>query len=246
MTKYKSESILPYNKEDKKSTQVRKMFDSIAPAYDLLNRTMTWGIDKRWRKTAVNMLRHYAPQQILDIATGTGDLVFLMNQVLNPKKITGADLSEGMLQIARKKATNLKSWENIIFENQDCLHLTYKNEQFDAITVAYGVRNFEDLDKGFSEMYRVLRPGGVLLVIELSTPEKFPFRQLYHLYSGYIIPILGRFLSKDKKAYTYLPKSIKGVPQGNNMLKVFHDAGFKNTKYKKLTFGVCSIYIGEK
>ena len=143
MTKYKAESILPYNKEDKKSTQVRKMFDSIAPAYDLLNRTMTWGIDKRWRKTAVNMLRHYAPQQILDIATGTGDLVFLMNQVLNPKKITGADLSEGMLQIARKKATNLKSWENIIFENQDCLHLTYKNEQFDAITVAYGVRNFE-------------------------------------------------------------------------------------------------------
>ncbi|MCH5328076.1 MAG: bifunctional demethylmenaquinone methyltransferase/2-methoxy-6-polyprenyl-1,4-benzoquinol methylase UbiE [Coprobacter sp.] len=246
MTKYKAESILPYNGQEKKSVQIRQMFDAIAPSYDLLNRTMTWGIDRRWRKTAVKMLRTHAPEQILDIATGTGDLAFLMHRMLHPERITGADLSEGMLKIAQEKAAALGLQEDIVFENQDCLHLTYPDATFDAVTVAYGVRNFEELDRGFQEMYRVLRPGGILQVIELSTPEQFPFRQLYRFYSGTIIPVMGRLLSKDKKAYSYLPQSIAGVPQGEQMLDIFRRAGFQNARCTKLTFGVCSVYTGEK
>lgn len=246
MNKYKAENILPYNESESKSTQVRKMFDSIAPAYDKLNRIMTFGIDRRWRKEAVKILCSYAPQYILDIATGTGDLAFLLNRSLRAEKIIGADISEGMLEIAREKTKKYGFERDMKFECQDCLSLTYEDNTFNAITVAYGVRNFENLDKGFSEMYRVLAPEGILMVIELSTPQKFPLKQFYNLYSRYFIPFVGSLISKDKKAYTYLPKSVAVVPQGKEMLKVFQNAGFKNTRYKQMTFGICTIYVGEK
>ena len=246
MTKYKAEEILPYDKQKEKTEQVRDMFDSIAPAYDFMNRAMTFGIDKWWRNVAVKMLAPYSPKRILDVATGTGDLAILLNRQLSPDYILGIDLSDGMLSIARQKASAQGLSDKIKFEVQDCLELKPEDDSFDAVTVAYGVRNFEHLELGFAEMYRVLRPGGVLSVIELSTPEKTPYKQLYKFYSFTLIPAVGRLVSKDKGAYSYLPRSIAAVPQGDAMLEIFKRAGFTRTRCRKLTFGACSIYMGEK
>ena len=243
---YKAEGIKPYDEETDKTTQVREMFDSIAPAYDTMNRTMTLGIDRWWRRVAVKMLRRYSHRRILDVATGTGDLALLLDERLNPDCVVGIDLSEGMLDIARKKCSERNLQEKIVFEKQDCLSLTFPDARYDAVTVAFGVRNFQRLQQGFSEMYRVLTPGGVLMVIELSTPRRFPFDVLYRFYAHRIIPCLGRLFSRDKQAYMYLPRSIEAVPQGDEMLSIFRSVGFGEVYYRRLTWGVCSIYVGKK
>ncbi len=243
---YKAEEIKPYNDETDKTSQVRDMFDSIAPAYDFMNRAMTLGIDRWWRRVAVKMLRRYPHRSILDVATGTGDLVLLLDRKLHPERVVGIDLSEGMLGIAREKAVKHGAGERIQFEVQDCLSMTFPAQSFDAVTVAYGVRNFEHLEEGFCEMYRVLNPRGVLCVIELSTPEHFPFKQLYKFYTYTLIPFIGRLVSKDSRAYSYLPRSVAAVPQGETMLEIFRRAGFQRCYCRKLTFGACTIYMGEK
>ena len=242
----KAEEVKPYDQDAAKTGQVREMFNSIAPAYDVMNRMMTMGIDTIWRRKAVDMLRDYNPRRILDVATGTGDLAFLIDQRLKPDTLLGIDLSEGMLSVAREKAAERGVADRVSFAIEDCLSLSLPDNSYDAITVAYGVRNFENLKQGFAEMYRVLSPGGVLCVIELSTPEHFPFRQLYKFYTYTIIPLVGRIISRDKQAYSYLPRSVAAVAQGEEMLDIFRSVGFKNCHLRRLTFGACTIYMGEK
>lgn len=242
----KAEEVKPYDQDAAKTGQVREMFNSIAPAYDVMNRMMTMGIDTIWRRKAVDMLRDYNPRRILDVATGTGDLAFLIDQRLKPDTLLGIDLSEGMLSVAREKAAERGVADRVSFAIEDCLSLSLPDNSYDAITVAYGVRNFENLKQGFAEMYRVLSPGGVLCVIELSTPEHFPFRQLYKFYTYTIIPLVGRIISRDRQAYSYLPRSVAAVAQGEEMLDIFRSVGFKNCRLRRLTFGACTIYMGEK
>ncbi len=240
------ETILPYESGESKDIQVRRMFDAIAPVYDRMNRLMTFGLDRGWRRKALKMLRAYHPRTILDVATGTGDLPFMMQRLLDGPSVTGIDLSEGMLSVARRKCREQGLSEVIRFEQQDCLALTFADNCFDAVTVAFGVRNFQYLRQGFAEMYRVLKPGGVLMVIELSVPTRFPVHQLYELYTHGVIPLLGKLLSHDKQAYTYLPRSVDAVPQGEEMLSIFRSVGFGKTFCRRLTLGVCTIYIGQK
>lgn len=239
-----AEKITPYGDSESKTGQVRQMFDSIAPAYDFMNRAMTMGIDKWWRRVAVKMLAKSSPKTILDIATGTGDLALLLHRKLHPEKIVGLDLSEGMLKIAKEKAA--KAGADIEFEQGDSLAMRFEDDSFDAITVAYGVRNFEHLEQGYREMHRVLRPGGVLVVIELATPVNPIVRPLYNLYTRHIIPWAGRSISKDRRAYSYLPESIAAVPQRDNMLQLMRNAGFGECSYKAMTFGTCIIYMASK
>ena len=244
--KYRSETILPYNNEERKGSQIKRMFDTIATNYDQLNHTLSFGIDKIWRRKGVATLKPYAPKTILDIATGTGDLAILMYQKLHPEKIIGADISEGMMNVGKQKVEAKGLSPYITFEYQDCTELTYADNSFDAITASFGVRNFENTAKGLTEMCRVLNPGGRLMILEFSTPEHFPMKQLYNLYSHTIIPIVGRYLSKQKEAYNYLPESIKVVPQGKVMTDLLTSCGFKDAKVKTLTFGICSLYTGTK
>ena len=245
MARYDSEAVLPYNQEEQKTTQVKRLFDDIADKYDLLNHILSFNIDKLWRKRGIAYLRPFAPKTILDIATGTGDLAIAMCQKLHPDHITGADLSEVMMEVARKKVAKAGCSEGISFDQQDCLALTYSDNTFDAVTAAFGVRNFEDIEKGIGEMYRVMRTGGHLMLLELSTPERFPMRQLYQLYSK-LIPLVGKAVSKKKSAYDYLPASIKAVPQGKVMTNILTRQGFKEAKAQILTFGICSLYTGTK
>ena len=240
------ETVLPYGAGESKDVQVRRMFDTIAPVYERMYLLMTFGLDRGWRRVALKMLRAYNPRKILDVATGTGDLPFMMSEMFDCPDITGIDLSEGMLDIARKKCSERNLQEKIVFEKQDCLSLTFPDARYDAVTVAFGVRNFQRLQQGFSEMYRVLTPGGVLMVIELSTPRRFPFDVLYRFYAHCIIPCLGRLFSRDKQAYMYLPRSIEAVPQGDEMLSIFRSVGVGEVYYRRLTWGVCSIYVGKK
>ncbi len=240
------EKILPYNDEEGKKIQVQRMFDSIAGTYDQLNHTLSFGIDKIWRRKGIAFLRTFSPQTILDIATGTGDLAISMQQKLKANQIIGADISEGMMNVGRKKVAEAGLSDCITFEQQDCTALTYADNSFDAVTAAFGVRNFEDIEQGLTEMYRVLKPGGHLMILELSTPEHFPMKQLYRIYSKVIIPNIGRLFSKENVAYSYLPASIKVVPQGKKMEGLLEKQGFKNARAKELTFGICSLYTATK
>lgn len=244
--KYQSENVLPYGEEEQKGTQIRRMFNSIAQRYDLLNRTLSLGFDKGWRRKGVSFLKPFHPKTIVDIATGTGDLAILMHEMLHPDKIIGADISEGMMDIGRIKVEAKGLSNEISFEQQDCMNLTYETNTFDAVTAAFGVRNFEKIENGITEMYRILKPGGQIMILELSTPETFPMKQLYKIYSHTVIPIMGRCLSKQKEAYNYLPQSIKVVPQGAVMAELLTRCGFKNAEYKTYTFGICSLYTGTK
>ena len=241
-----AEKINPYNDTDSKTAQVEQMFDSIAPAYDFMNRAMTFGIDKLWRAKAVRMLAKSAPKRILDIATGTGDLALLLRRKLKPQSIIGVDLSQGMIAIAQQKALKAGVADEVTFERGDCLNLRFADNSFDAITVAYGVRNFEHLDRGYAEMHRVLAPGGRLCVIELSTPTNRLVQPLDNFYTRRIIPFVGRGISNDPRAYTYLPESIAAVAQGNDMLELMRGAGFDECSFTPLTFGVCTIYFATK
>lgn len=243
---YGAEEIRPYKSEEQKTVQVRRMFDTIAFAYDKLNRLLSLGFDKGWRKKGIAYLKPFAPQLILDIATGTGDLAIAMRRRLGAEKVIGADISEGMMNIGREKAREAGYADSISFEQQDCLALTYADNTFDAATAAFGVRNFEDIEQGISEMFRVLKPGGHIMILELSSPEYFPMKQLFSIYSKIVIPNMGKLISKEKAAYDYLPSSIKVVPQGRVMTGILDRAGFKETRYRTFTLGVCTMYTGTK
>ena len=243
---YPQENVKPYNEEEKKSVQVERMFDNIAPAYDQLNHTLSWGIDKSWRRKAINWLKPFHPQRMMDVATGTGDFAIQACRVLNPEELIGTDISEGMMNVGRQKVKDAGLEGRISFAKEDCTALSFPDKRFDAITVAFGVRNFEDLDKGLQEMHRVLDNGGKLVILELSEPEWFPMKQLYALYSKVVIPTLGKLLSKDRCAYTYLPQSIKAFPQGEFMKDIILKAGFKEAGFKRLTLGICTLYTATK
>ena len=242
---YKQEEIKPYH-EGEKAQQVEQMFDNIAPTYDTLNHRLSWDIDKGWRKKAIRQLTPHKPQTMLDIATGTGDFAILSAQMLRPKKLIGADISEGMMEIGRRKVKQLVLQDTISFAKEDCLNLSYADNTFDAITAAFGIRNFANLDKGLSEMCRVLKPGGHLSIVELTTPVSFPMKQLFHIYSHTVLPVYGRMISKDTSAYSYLTKTIEAFPQGEMMQEILHQAGFKEATFKRLTFGICTMYFATK
>jgi demethylmenaquinone methyltransferase/2-methoxy-6-polyprenyl-1,4-benzoquinol methylase len=229
-----------------KKEKVREMFDNIAPTYDKLNHRLSWDIDKGWRKKAIKALAPYQPQSLLDIATGTGDFAILAAQMLQPKRLVGADISEGMMEIGRQKVKALGLDDVVTFEKEDCLHLSYNSDTFDAVTAAFGIRNFADLDAGLREMYRVLKPGGHLSIIELTTPVTFPMKQLFHIYSHTVLPIYGRLISKDTSAYSYLTKTIEAFPQGERMMDILMKAGFAEASFKRLTFGICTMYLATK
>ena len=240
------EHIKPYDGERPKTEQVEQMFDSIAPAYDFMNRAMTFGIDRRWRRIAVDMVARNPHDRILDIATGTGDLAMLLARRTRATHITGLDLSEGMIDIGRRKIERAGLAGRIELICGDSLAMPFDSGSFDAITVAYGVRNFADLLAGYREMARVLKPGGTLTVIELSTPASPVVRPFYRLYTRHIIPLMGRMVSKDVRAYSYLPESIAAVPQRADMTALMEQAGFTDTAWRTLTFGTCAIYTGRR
>ena len=242
---YDQEVIKPYG-EGEKAQQVEQMFDNIAPSYDKLNHRLSWNIDKGWRRKAIQRLAPYKPQTLLDIATGTGDFAILAAEMLRPQKLVGADISEGMMEIGRQKIRE-KGLDNIIsFEKEDCTALSYPEATFDAVTAAFGIRNFADLDTGLREMCRVLKTGGHLSIVELTTPVKFPMKQLFHLYSHTVLPVYGRLISKDTSAYSYLTKTIEAFPQGERMTDILKQAGFKEATFKRLTFGICTMYFATK
>ena len=243
---YPQEKIKPYSTEGKKSVQVEQMFDHIAPAYDRLNHTLSLHIDKYWRRKAIQMLKPFSPHRILDVATGTGDFAIQAAQLLQPEFLLGIDISDGMMQIGKEKVKEAGLEKNIHFLKDDCTQLSLTSSQFDAITVAFGIRNFEDLDAGLSEMYRVLKEAGHLVILELSEPQLFPMKQLYQVYSKVVIPTIGRIFSKDRKAYHYLPESIKSFPQGEVMTGIIRKAGFREVRFKRLTFGISTLYFATK
>lgn len=243
---YEQEKIKPYGTEGHKREQVEKMFDNISSTYDLLNHSLSWGIDKGWRKKSIDALRPYQPQHILDVATGTGDFAILAAKRLQPKELTGADISEGMMNIARRKVKALGLEHIIQFQKEDCGQLSFPDNTFDAVTVAYGVRNFEDLDQGLRELQRVLKPEGHLLIVELCAPNRFPMKQLFKLYSKIIMPTVGRLISKDASAYTYLPATMEAFPQGEVMQNILKKAGFRSVTFKRFTFGICTMYLATK
>lgn len=222
------------------------MFDSIAHSYDLLNHTLSFGIDKHWRRAAINSLKPYSPKNMLDVATGTGDFAILAARMLKPTSLLGVDISEGMMAVAREKVKAAGLNDIIAFQKEDCLGLTFNDNTFDAITVAYGIRNFEDLDKGLREMHRVLRPGGRLVVIELTSPVRFPMKQLFYLYSHVLMPVAGKVISRDGAAYAYLPATMEAFPQGEEMEVILKKAGFRSVSFKRFTFGLSTMYLAEK
>lgn len=243
---YKQERIKPYDGDERKGKQVERMFDGIAHSYDALNHTLSFGIDRRWRKAAIDSLRHFAPRDILDVATGTGDFAILAARELKPCRVLGVDLSEGMMSVGRKKVDEAGLSEVIMFRKEDCLHLSIQDNAFDALTVAYGIRNFEDLDAGLREMCRVLQPGGRLVIIELTAPVRFPMKQLFYFYSHVFMPLVGKLISRDNRAYTYLPATMEAFPQGEEMCGILQRAGFVDVAFRRFTFGLSTLYTAEK
>ena len=243
---YQQETITPYGTNGDKAAQVEQMFDNIAPAYDKLNHRLSWNIDRGWRRKAINQLAPYAPKTLLDVATGTGDFAIMAAWMLRPQQLVGADISEGMMQIGREKVAREGLQQVIRFDKEDCLHLSYADSTFDAVTSAFGIRNFSDLDGGLREMWRVLKPGGHLSIVELTTPVTFPMKQLFSLYSHTVLPLYGRIVSKDPSAYTYLTRSIEAFPQGEQMTGILARAGFNDTHFRRLTCGICTLYTATK
>lgn len=243
---YQQEIITPYNKDERKGAQVEKMFDNIAPTYDRLNHTLSLGIDRLWRNRAIDSLKPFSPQNILDIATGTGDFAILAAKRLKPKHIIGADISLEMMEIATHKVNQLVLERIISFQREDCMSLTFSDNTFDAVTVAYGARNFESLDKGLSEILRVLKPGGHLLMLELASPKSSPMKQLFWIYSRLVIPLVGWLFSRDVKAYNYLTDSVNAFPQGEIMESILRQNGFYKVRWKRFTYGICTMYLARK
>lgn len=242
---YEQESIKPYNSGEK-GKQVEEMFNNIAPTYDTLNHRLSWDIDKGWRKKAIAQLQPFSPRHILDIATGTGDFAILAARMLTPEKLIGADISERMMDIGRQKVKRARLEQIISFEKEDCLQLSYPENSFDAVTAAFGIRNFPDLDRGLKEIFRVLKPGGHLSIVELTSPVAFPMKQLFKVYSHTVLPIYGRLVSRDDSAYRYLTATIEAFPQGEQMVGILKKAGFSEARFERLTFGICTMYLATK
>ncbi len=238
--------VNPYKDLDKgKKVQVALMFNNIASKYDFLNHFLSLGIDKLWRKKAIKMLQSHQPKRMLDIATGTGDFAIAALK-LNPDSVVGIDISTEMLAVGREKIDKKGLGHKIQLFEGDSENIQFENESFDVITVAFGVRNFENLEKGICEMHRVLNKGGKLVVLEFSKPRRFPIKQIYNFYFFKILPFLGRFVSKDASAYTYLPESVDNFPDGDKFVEICKTCGFKSVLEQRLSFGVASIYVGTK
>jgi demethylmenaquinone methyltransferase/2-methoxy-6-polyprenyl-1,4-benzoquinol methylase len=244
-----AQPVTPYNDTEEKKTQVARMFDNIAPRYDFLNHLFSLGIDHLWRRKAVMTLaRHFAqknsdaPQRVLDVATGTGDFAVSAAKRLPAAQIVGYDLSEGMLEVGRVKMTKLGLSNRVQMQQGDAEHMPFESASFDALTVAFGIRNFQDLRAGLSEMHRVLTPGGLGLILEFSKPTAFPIKQIFHLYFRFIMPTIGRWVSKDAAAYTYLPESVAAFPEGEAMHAIMSDIGFDSCRIHRLTGGIASLY----
>ncbi|WP_207422433.1 bifunctional demethylmenaquinone methyltransferase/2-methoxy-6-polyprenyl-1,4-benzoquinol methylase UbiE [Desertivirga brevis] len=241
------QTVTPYN-DDKatKKEQVATMFNNISKTYDFLNHFLSLGIDIIWRKKAIGELKKDQPQNILDVATGTGDFAFEALQILKPEKITGVDISQGMLDIAQQKILKRGLQHKFEVRLGDSEKLLFDDSSFDAVTVAYGVRNFENLEKGLSDMLRVLKPGGKAVILEFSKPRTFPIKQLYSFYFHYVTPAVGKIFSKDNSAYKYLPESVEAFPDGKRFTELMEKVGYRETKNRPLAFGICSIYTGIK
>jgi demethylmenaquinone methyltransferase/2-methoxy-6-polyprenyl-1,4-benzoquinol methylase len=239
-------SVTPYKDQTtSKKEQVTHMFDAIAPKYDLINQLLSMGIHKSWRKKSIQLLRTQQPRMILDVATGTADFA-IEAMKLKPEKITGVDISAGMLKLGQGKINKLQLQNKIELKLADSESLPFSDNSFDAITVGFGVRNFEHLEQGIRDMYRVLKPGGSLVILEFSKPRIFPVKQLYKFYFKYITPFIGKIFSKDNSAYRYLPESVNAFPDGADFLNVLIKAGLKESKVISLSFGIASIYISKK
>lgn len=239
-------TVVPYKQDSStKKVQVAKMFDNISSDYDFLNHFLSLGIDIAWRKKAIKLLKPIQPKVILDVATGTGDFAIEALR-LKPEKVIGVDISDGMLSVGRQKIKNRKLDGIIELRNGDSEKLPFGENNFDAVIVAFGVRNFENLKTGLGEMLRVVRPGGMVVILEFSKPAKFPLKQLYNFYFKFVLPKIGRWVSKDSSAYTYLPESVQAFPDGERFVQILNQLGYKNTRCKPLTFGISSLYIGTK
>jgi demethylmenaquinone methyltransferase/2-methoxy-6-polyprenyl-1,4-benzoquinol methylase len=238
--------VVPYKDQSKsKKEQVANMFNTISPQYDFLNHLLSGGIDIIWRKKAIKLLQNKGIKTMLDIATGTGDFAIEALKI-KPEKIVGVDISEGMLSVGIEKIQKMGLEKTIQLQKGDSEKLPFSDNSFDAVIVSFGVRNFENLQKGLSDMFRVTKPGGYCLVLEFSNPRTFPMKQLYTFYSKYCLPFLGKMISKDPSAYTYLPESVKAFPDGPDFIQIFKSVGYSETNWIPMTGGICSIYIGQK
>jgi demethylmenaquinone methyltransferase / 2-methoxy-6-polyprenyl-1,4-benzoquinol methylase len=237
--------VKPYNKEASKKNEVRAMFNNIARNYDFLNHFLSFGIDVLWRKKLIKLLRGYQPASVLDIATGTGDLA-IMAAKSGANNVVGIDLAAQMIAVGKEKIERKALTSIVELKVGDAEQIQYNDQMFDAATVAFGVRNFENLEKGLLEINRVLKSGRPLLVLEFAQPTVFPIKQFYHFYSFYVLPIFGRIISKDERAYQYLPESIKEFPSGNHFIDIMERSNYTNCRFISLSFGIANIYIGEK
>ncbi len=241
----KHDTVTPYKSTDPKKVQVAQMFDNISHSYDFLNHFFSLGIDKLWRKKSVKLMAAVKPMHILDVATGTGDFAFEALK-LNPEKVTGLDISEGMLKVGREKIAKRQKESRMEFIHGDSESMPFAEGSFDAITVGFGVRNFQDLEAGLKEMRRVLRKDGMVVILEFSKPKSFPMKQLYFTYFQYIMPLLGKVISKDKSAYTYLPESVMAFPEGQDFEDILEDVGYRDTRRYPVTGGIATIYTARK
>ena len=238
--------IKPYSNSESKKNQISTMFDNIAHRYDFLNRFLSLGIDVYWRKKALQKIERRPVKHLLDVATGTADVAIAASKLIRPEKISGIDISREMLAYGQKKIDKLNLADTIKLEIGDAENLPYPDNTFDAITVAFGVRNFENLEKGLAEMLRVLKKDGTVVILEFSRPYLFPFKQLFNLYFKYILPWIGKFTSRDPKAYKYLYESVQSFPEGSEFIKILSKTGYKSSECTALTLGICSIYTGKK
>ena len=247
MGKFAHDTIVPDIASNlSKKEQVAHMFNNIAPQYDFLNRFLSAGIDISWRKKALSLLKNDNPKKILDIATGTADVAILATSMLSPEKIIGIDISDGMLELGRKKIATLQLQHIIELQQGDSEAIQFNDDYFDAVTVSFGVRNFQHLEKGLNEIKRVLRKGGKIVILEFSRPSIPGIQQLYKIYMSVLAPGIGKLFSNTRGAYQYLNDSVQKFPEGKDFITVLHTIGFHNTSFKRLSLGICSIYIGEK
>lgn len=245
MTGLKHDTVTPYGSAEQKKEQVEQMFDNIAPKYDLLNSILSLRIHKSWRKKCVNKLKSIHPKSILDVATGTGDFAIACAE-LNPEFITGIDISEGMMKYGREKLKKLKLDQLITLQSGDAETVNLPDNSYDAIVVGFGVRNFQNLETGLKNLHRILKPGGMLLVLEFSYPKPGLFRSLYEFYSRFITPTVGRLFSKDKRAYSYLTESVKAFPHNEEFIAIMNKCGYSSSSYDSLTMGIAAMYCGKK
>lgn len=243
---YAQEKIKPYEGNAHKREQVEQLFDNIAPTYDALNHTLSFGFDRAWRRKAIRSLAAYNPASVLDVATGTGDFALAIARELKLSQVTAVDISEGMMNVGREKAAREGLHDVVCFQKEDCSHLSFSDESFDAVSVTFGVRNFENLDACLCEMHRVLNKGGHLVLLELSYPHNRLWRFLFNIYSKVVMPVVGRLISGDDSAYTYLPETMAAFPQGEVMREILLKNGFSQASFRRLTMGICTLYIAEK